>query len=481
MSPSCAFPDTYEGMNSSSLIAFEYECTGSPRQWLCQGETDLALDSGSCTLDAAESMAYKSGWYLRPFDDRVDYKQQPVYPITYCMIEEDFPQHCTLEYIPTFLAVVAFCNFLKVISMLATVKILWKENSPILATVGDAVASFLDRPDVYTQSMSLMSLSNYRLVTSSGSWNEERNLPITYERTGKRMLFFATSKMRWFTTMLICTVYLVFGLVLLLMSIKSLAGKYPSLLDIWNFGLGKSNTDAVLKIRAGKLPAIYSEVLVANAFQLALSTTYFLYNSLFTAQCSALEWSMHAKEYRPLRVTVPAGEQKSSWFLQLPFKLGAPLTVMFMVLHFFVSQSIFGVRIQWYNLDDTKASQFISGVGYSPLGMLCSVCVGAALLFLQILHALCPLDTSIPIHGNLSIAVSAACHPPQRERIQKSEHGQHLSPHRSDRSTETSISTKRLKWGAVSQARVGSGINAVGHCSLAAKRVKKPIAGLLYA
>jgi len=34
-------------------------------------------------------------------------------------------------------------------------------------------------------------------------------------------------------------------------------------------------------------------VIIANIFQLALSTTYFLYNSLFTAQCSAMEWASY--------------------------------------------------------------------------------------------------------------------------------------------------------------------------------------------
>lgn len=467
--------------NGSSLIAFSFMGTGNAGQWLCQSDSFYEDLDIHCTSSVAKELFdEKRTLVLHPYDVHTIYLRAS-YTIEVCLSEEDVPQHCTLKHVPALLAVVVTCNVVIMGCMLGALLTLRTQTDPVLATVGDGVASFLERPDIYTQKMCLVGLSNYRLIDRKKSWGHELTTPQNFEKNTRRPLLSATSKTRWFTTMCVCCLYLIIGVVLLQISIKSLADTYPFLYEDWALGFGKPNTNTFLKSFGSGTSAILLEVLIANSFQLALSVSYFLYNSLLTAQCSALEWSRHAKEYRPLRVTVPTGKQKSSWFLQLPFKYGIPLAISQMILHFLVSQSIFFVRVQWYKLDGSPATEFVSSVGYSPLATLCSVCVGAALLAVQVIHAARPIDATIPIHGNRSIAISAACHPLTREEAEGLEHGQQNHFQLSTSSTHGPIAMRPLRWGVVRQARVHEGKHTIGHCSLTAGPVKRPIPGRWYA
>ncbi|KAL9107463.1 MAG: hypothetical protein Q9227_007660 [Pyrenula ochraceoflavens] len=105
------------------------------------------------------------------------------------------------------------------------------------------------------------------------------------------------------------------------------------------------------------------------------------------------------------------------------------------------------------------------------------------------LHALLPLDSRIPIHGNLSLAISAACHPlrPKNEGKAMYEHEDDTcykdSGHLESAAKETSIAAKPLKWGAVRQARNKKTDfdRRIGHCSLTSEPVEMPIPGRRYA
>lgn len=471
--------------NGSSLVAFQFGSSlltsyGADifldQQWLCSGYDDsyrMNSTGGSCTPAMAQRFLKKNGtWYLRP-KDLAFWQTELKYPIEYCLSEENVSQHCTLQYIPTFLGIVVVCNVVKVFCMFTAEKYLPRRSSRILATVGDAVASFLGRPDIHTENSCLLNFSDHYKSAHRRSQKTFTFLPLTYGVAKRKFTYLATSKIFWFTTMSICSLFLLLGVILLRLSIQSLRRNHHSMHQIWNLGLGKPNTGALLGETLGlsgsTASGIFKEILVINSFQLALSATYFLYNSVFTAQCSAVEWSLFASEYRSLRVTRPRGKQISSWFLHLPLTFGIPLTISMMILHFLVSQSIFLVRIQWYDLDGNRDPEnFIMDVGYSPLGILCSVCVGAALILAQCLHALRPLNARIPIHGNQSMIISAACHPLAGERDKY-------------RRLNDSIAKRPLKWGAVTQPEIDEDPDAVGHCSLTAEPVELPVPGYKYA
>ena len=73
-------------------------------------------------------------------------------PIEYCLAQS-LPAHCTVRISATILGVVIACNVVKIICL--TTAVLSCGFQP-LATVGDALSSFLDRPDPTTVDMPLL-------------------------------------------------------------------------------------------------------------------------------------------------------------------------------------------------------------------------------------------------------------------------------------------------------------------------------------
>ena len=67
--------------------------------------------------------------------------------IDYCL-SKCVREHCKLQFSLTIMVVIIVCNMIKTACMTI---ILWKQDPEPLVTLGDAIASFLDRPDVTTK------------------------------------------------------------------------------------------------------------------------------------------------------------------------------------------------------------------------------------------------------------------------------------------------------------------------------------------
>ncbi|KIK55861.1 hypothetical protein GYMLUDRAFT_133161, partial [Collybiopsis luxurians FD-317 M1] len=155
-----------------------------------------------------------------------------------------------------------------------------RNNDKPLVTIGDAIASFIDDPDPHTKDMCLVLPSQFNAP--------RHNQPITPPH-------------------------------------------------------------AQIIIRNWAIPTqgyggLIASVLVANSPQLILSMIYIVFNSLCTNLFLALEWSSYANSRKPLRVSSPRGEQRSTYFLQIPHRFGLPLMAYSTVLHWLVSQSIFLIK-----------------------------------------------------------------------------------------------------------------------------------------
>ena len=377
-------------------------------------------------------------------------------------------EKCALQYSSTMLGVVVACNFVKVVCMIATALFVWDLEEPIFATVGDAVASYLKTPDETTTDLCLMGRTEAKAWASNSLKQDDCAL---YNPPKRRPLFSATSKSRYLITMGLCTLYLTTGLVLL--HFATVHGKeHLTASQVWALGLGEINANNSIEIlgryRYGELLLI--NILIANSFQLALSITYFLYNALYTAQCGAMEWASYALKKRPLRVTHPRGEQRSTCWLQLPYTYSLLLSIFLMLMHFLISQAVFIAHVQWYT-ELGEPSEETSNVGFSPVGILASCCVGAFLIVVQVLHSLRPLEARMPVHGNKSVVISAACHPGVSSY--HDDHGETM------RDAETDMAMKAVMWGAVVQPNDD---NSLGHCSLtsASDHVEMPVKGKMY-
>ena len=95
---------------------------------------------------------------------------------------------------------------------------------------------------------------------------------------------------------------------------------------------------------------ILGAVVIANVPQLILAICYYCYNSVLTNMVAAAEYSTYGMSKQPLRVTWPVAgsQQRSTYWLSLPYQYAVPHLGMFTILHWLISQSIFYVRLVPY-------------------------------------------------------------------------------------------------------------------------------------
>ena len=86
--------------------------------------------------------------------------------------------------------------------------------------------------------------------------------------------------------------------------------------QMWALGFGTVTGNAIVSSAPSSL---IPTVLFANLPQAILSFLYLTYNGLFSCVLGAHEWSLFAKHARTLRVTSPQGQQRSTYYLQLPY------------------------------------------------------------------------------------------------------------------------------------------------------------------
>lgn len=399
--------------------------------------------------------------------------------IKYCLSESKEISHCRLEFTIYAMFAVVICNAIKLSCMCITIWRLWNLNEPVLATVGDAVASFLEASDPHTKGLCLLDPSQANKVSLPESRSHDLYDPI-YRRERPEFLYFATSHTRWWLTIVTCSTYVLAGFVLWKLSLL-LKARY-SFSESMTKQFGAVDGSLVLGIVGESGVRLILDIMTANSFQLALSSTYFLYNSLYTAQCGALEWSRYfSTQKKGLRVTWPRGHQRSTFYLQLPYRYGIPLVVVSMVMHFLISQSVFLARLRYYNWIGERLDAGYTDVGFSPRAAFTSCVVGAVLVLMLILHSFRKLDNRMPAHGNKSTVISAMCHPPREPSDENK-----CADERYDLS---SISTKKISWGVTKKAaRIDlyntlrhSDVHALaGHCNFSAKKVGEPVIGLHY-
>jgi len=389
-----------------------------------------------------------------------------------CLSEVAKVSQCRLQFVSYILYVVIGCNTVKLICMCCAARYLWDLDEPILATVGDAVTSFLEHGDETTARWCLLDLQSLR------AWRHpwaKHGYDSRYDRQTTRRLYSATTSTRWWSIILLCTGYATAGFVLFRLSVD-LSGYNMKRAMEQKFGAVDSAM--TLGLEGGAGVKLVRDIVVANSFQVVLSTTYFLYNSLYTAQCAALEWATYAHGKRKsLRVTWPRGQQRSTYYLQLPYRYSIPLTISLVLMHFLISQSIFLARLQYYNSVGRLTDYGFNDVGFSPRATATACCVGVVMILAQILHACRPLDNRIPIHGNSSAVISAMCHPDE-------DPADKLRRPFSDQWEEDSIATKPIMWGVTKQpAEQGSSSSKddkAGHCGFSADTVELPKAGMHY-
>jgi len=219
---------------------------------------------------------------------------------------------------------------------------------------------------------------------------------------------------------------------------------------------------------------------IANLPQLALSGIYFTYNGLFTCFLLGAEWASFGAARKGLRVSHgPRGDQRATYFLQLPYRIAVPLMVLSGLLHWLCSQSIFLVSVEIDDSEIFAGSLSVPGFddefdepldmafcGYSPAAILAVVLLGVAMVVGLVVVSRRRFRSGMPVAGSCSAAISAMCHAPYDE-------------------TGEAAATLPVKWGVTGTGVAGATAMfegpAVQHCSFSSRDVDDPQPGMQYA
>ena len=101
-------------------------------------------------------------------------------PVQYCLSQR-VEEHCKLQFSVVIMVMVMICNLIKTVSM---GWIAWKQDPEPLVTLGDAIVSFLDRPDITTKGCCMKGKSRFEGRSSWASLPSEWDYkPIRWFRT----------------------------------------------------------------------------------------------------------------------------------------------------------------------------------------------------------------------------------------------------------------------------------------------------------
>ena len=233
-------------------------------------------------------------------------------------------------------------------------------------------------------------------------------------------------------------------------------------------GLGTLSSKTIMQtVTMGRgWGSLLGSVVLANTPQVVMSLLYFTYNGLFTSISLATEWDSYARHRKGLRVSSsPVGAQRTTYFLQLPYRYSLPLLVISGLLHWLISQSIFLVFVEIYRDSvDTMSTEAgttkrvpafdYTTCGWSPAGVVSVIIVGVAMVLFLLFSGSRRLRSNMPVAGSCSAAISAACHPVPYDKM---------------------AGLELLQWGVTSLEG-----DEKGHCSFSSGEVDAAKRGAMY-
>jgi len=330
---------------------------------------------------------------------------------------ERIDEQCKLQFSTTILSIVIICNFVKALCMLL---VFFQRDFYPLATIGDAVQSFMHEPDLSTSGICYAG-KGYIVGQSKlhQPWNTGRLRPLKW-RSQQYRWWKVASLTRWIASIGIISASLITTAGLLWSALNSDRQSYGNtdIKNTWARGFGRASLGSVLPWSGFTQASLFGAVLLANSPQLLFSILYLIYNAIFTSILMGREWNQYAYYRKSLRVSDPASGQRSTYWLHVPFQYGIPLMILSGLLHWLISQSLFLVRVEILpNLESYSVfgSQYptgtLSAVGYSTISIIFMLPVATLAVIGVTICGMQRFQYDMPLAGCCSAAISAACHP----------------------------------------------------------------------
>ncbi|TEA12883.1 hypothetical protein C8034_v005491 [Colletotrichum sidae] len=304
---------------------------------------------------------------------------------------------------------------------------LWKRKP--LATIGDAVDSFIRLPDDTTRGMCTLGWKDF---SRRSRWRP-RKRPEDYgwlaepRRWEKRTQRWGGSVhvSDWIKTYTIGVLGLILGFVALASFVGEVGG-WERAYNWGTFGQDPENPVFALKYPSKALEAfvgslavsIVGSSLLSNLPQLGLSITCLLLNVIYTRMFMAREWASYSQSLKPLRVSDPKGQQRSEPFLEIPLPYAFAMQAAGLLLHWLCANSVYAIIVE--PLEAIPPSQIVSS-SYGQVTMyinillsfkaaIATMAVFFGMLLVPIILSRCNLSGEVVLAGSCSAAISAACH-----------------------------------------------------------------------
>ncbi|KAK4449126.1 hypothetical protein QBC34DRAFT_463761 [Podospora aff. communis PSN243] len=285
--------------------------------------------------------------------------------IKYCLAQPARTQTCEVIASAPLLGAVALLNVITIVCITAV--LLRKQFEP-LATLGDAISSFLKEPDMNTRGCCLLSKTD----VWQGRWGLDA---AKYYVPRDHYWFQSASLPRWLIALFIWVCCAGCAAAALTLSLLSEPGTRLS-----PFGSASPYTILPFAVQDTAL------ALLTSLPHILLLALYLITNSILTTYHLSHESSLFAiGPPRPLRVSSnPEGTQTTSLYLTLPRPTSWTLLIVFVGMAFTLSQSIFPVSL---TLSDTPISDSAASAQGKPLRAL-GFSSTALLIFLSTLTLL---------------------------------------------------------------------------------------------
>ncbi|KAH7417154.1 hypothetical protein BKA64DRAFT_701939 [Cadophora sp. MPI-SDFR-AT-0126] len=372
----------------------------------------------------------------------------------YCLAEP-FPEDCKLELSVTLLAVVIVANAAKVAAMIA---LFFQVGKPSLITIGDAIASFLERHDIHTRDLSTRDFKFFRK-----SWPTlGQRHPVPWSRRHYRRKN-AISTRRFVISYALFALAIITVIILLIMGLRADAARGTPIFT----GLLSKNHFAIIGFESLAGASLLDIVLLVNTPQLVVSMLYFLFNSTMTAYVQAAEWNAFSRSPQHLRVSKPVGSQVSTYWLSLPPAYGVPMLLFSATLHWLISQAIFLSKIEFQDFNGGPSERFggagygnmygdhpgkMLAAGYSSLGILMALILGVLGVVALFVIGWLRLKGDMVLVGSCSAAIAASCQNSTGREMENTAHYAGL------------FWTSEVSWGEIEYRRVKSlGFSGDGH------------------
>ncbi|KAI9036914.1 uncharacterized protein KD926_001158 [Aspergillus affinis] len=390
-------------------------------------------------------------------------------------------ESCQLLFIPSFAIVVIGCGLIK----LACIAVIaHRASTKKLLTVGDAIASFLTHPDPHTMERCLTSKSDWTAghpIWKGQGHHQQVSIRPRELLNKTKWWWQAGSPVLWTLTISLCSVALGVAGYLLDQGLQDnrlqmLGGS--DIKSLWNLGLGTMSFATTI---ARTKSSMMANVLLANVPQLFVSFSYYFYNALMTSMIVSNEYDHYAigtpttdivgnptiRPNKALRVSSHAqGVQRVSYFLGLPSRYSLPLMITYALLHWLVSQSLFYIRVLYYDVHGRYVeSADINACGWSPMAIILAIAVGGLMVLVLFPLGMRRFRSQIPLAASCSAAISAACHPPPGD---------------------SGAALRNIVWGEVTGSSIANtafeseDTQKIAHCSFTSQEVRIPSAPKFY-